>query len=233
MPLGESSFSLGAYVALYTTSGYDISPEGSGTKRVVPPSLAVDPAGIPSMAQTAFVGNPDEQRETTVVNAPASRWMSNRSAVLGAVNFSGAVKGIDVSTEVGVTLGVEAGSENGDDLRDHGVGKFPGFENDFWSDSVIADGIPGDEGSNKLYAKVSAKLNPLKKIDIEGTLSCVKPMETINGADIYGFGVNGAVYYSLTKYVKYLVKAGITSLLENASLDDPQYKLINRVEFKF
>jgi len=268
VPLGESGFSLGAYLAMYTASDegfYEIFIESPETQGIFQTNIAETP-GVHSAAQAAFAGNPADQDETMNARAPASKVLSSRKAVLGAVNFSGAVKGVAVFTEVGfasetgehaentmideinlanfyalggakyplgqITLGVEAGFENSGESIDNLADDFPGFENNFWFDSVIEEDIPGDELTNKLYAKVSASMQPAKKISVEGAFSCVKPVETLGETGTYGFEVNGAFYYSLANYVKYILKAGVASSLED-SVEDSQYKLMNRLEFKF
>jgi hypothetical protein len=67
---------------------------------------------------------------------------------------------------------------------------------------------------------------------VEGAFSCVKPVEDGGKTGPYGFEVNGTVSYSLANYVKYLIKAGVASW-EKDSIEDGQYRLINKLEFTF
>ena len=267
LPLGESSFSLGAYVALYTATVENILAESPKTVRGAQAPVSSAPTGVPFSAQAAFASTAEAPNAAERRYAPVVTGVNNRKAFLGAVNVSGAVKGVNVFTQIGfasesggptensaaaplnvtdfyasggakyrvgqVTLGVEAGFENGSDTIEAMTDNFPGFENDFWSDRMIEDALPGEQINNKLYARVSAQMNPLQKIDVAGALSCIKAIEAVNGASIYGVGVNGVLYYSLTSYLKYLFKAGVTSLIENASLGERQYKLMNQFEFRF
>jgi hypothetical protein len=131
-----------------------------------------------------------------------------------------------------VTLGVEAGFENGDEPIDDLTDNFSGFENDFEFDRLLEDDIPGDAFHNKLYAKLSAHMNPTEKIRIEGAFSCVKPVEDGGKMGPYGIEVNGTFYYSLADYITCLVKAGVASS-EDGSIEDNQYKVINKLEFRF
>ncbi len=272
MPLGESGFSVGAYLTMYTANDkemHEVFIERPGSQRAVQANIVETSEEVDGIDQAAFAWSSSDQNEamSPSTKTPVLKMSSNRSAVVGAVNFSGAVKGVDVFTEVGfasgtgesrgystaiedldgasfyalggakyplgqVTLGLEAGFENGDEPIDDLAGDFLGFEDNFWVDTIIEDGIPGDKLHDKLYAKVSASMSPTERMSVEGVFSCVKPIEDADGANTYGFEVNGAFSYSLASYVKYLIKAGVASL-ENASMEDSYYKVINKLEFDF
>jgi hypothetical protein len=268
MPLGESGFSLGAYLAMYTAddrSVYEQGIDNSTSQRIVPIPILEIPEEAGGIAQTTFVGSPSNQSKPMTTSAPVLQGINPRRAVAGAVNFSGVVRRFDVFTEVGlvgtgeqtvdtvaedmrvanfyalggaqynvgrVTLGVEAGFENGDEPIDEFTDNFSGFENDFEFDRLLEDDIPGDAFHNKLYAKLSAHMNPTEKIRIEGAFSCVKPVEDGGKMGPYGIEVNGTFYYSLADYITCLIKAGVTSS-EDDSIEDSQYKVINKLEFRF
>lgn len=268
MPLGESGFSFDAYLAMYTAGTdhvYEILPERSTPQGIVQIPVPEILEEVGNTAQATFVESPSGRSDPVTTYASVSKGMTPRSAVAGAVNFSGALRGVDVFTEVGfagtgedpgdtvaddlrvasfyalggakytvgqVTLGVEAGFENGDAPIDNLTENFSGFENDFEFDRLLEDGIPGDEFHNKLYAKLSAHLNPTEKIRVEGAFSCVKPVEDGSRTGSYGFEINGTFYYSLADYIKYLVKAGVASS-EDDFIEDSQYKIMNKLEFRF
>jgi len=267
MPLGESGFSLGAYLAMYgaDNSGAYETVNQHLNPQIVQTNIAEIPEVSGGIVQAAFVGDPAGYGEPMTVYVPASKLLSPGRAVVGAFNFSGDMKGVDVFTEVGfastgehtvstmvdemkmanfyalggakytvgqVTLGIEAGFENGNEPVDDLTNTFSGFENDFEFDNIIEDDIPGDELHNKFYAKVSARMNPMEKMSVEGAFSYVKSVEDGGKVGPYVFEVNGTLYYSLADYIKYLVKAGVVSS-EDSSIEDNQYKLLNKLEFRF
>jgi hypothetical protein len=130
-----------------------------------------------------------------------------------------------------VTLGVEAGFERGETFGPEANDSL-GFENDFWIEDLSTPenaepGIP----LNKVYATLSASMSPTERMMVEGAFSYVQPFEEGKQPSVSGLGVNGAFYYSLTHYLRYLVKAGISATTD--SLTDHQYKVTNQLEFSY
>jgi hypothetical protein len=64
---------------------------------------------------------------------------------------------------------------------------------------------------------------------IGGAFTHVQPLG--GSVESYGFEVDGAFYYSLTNYLKYLAKAGMSTLYN--SLEESQYRFINSLELTF
>jgi hypothetical protein len=173
--------------------------------------------GVDVFTEVGFAGTGEQTEETVTDDMRVANFYA-----LGGAKYT-----------VGqVTLGVEAGFENGDTPIDELAENFSGFENDFEFDRILEDGIPGDEFQNKLYAKLSAHMNPTRKIRVEGAFSCIKPVEDGGKTSPYGFEINGTFYYSLADYIKYLVKAGVASS-EDDFIEDTQYKVMNKLEFRF
>jgi hypothetical protein len=127
-----------------------------------------------------------------------------------------------------VTLGFEAGFENGEELME-GDGSL-GFEHDFLIENLLPETqFERQADADKVYASVSAKLSPTERMTIGGAFTHVQPLG--GSVESYGFEVDGAFYYSLTNYLKYLAKAGMSTLYN--SLEESQYRFINSLELTF
>lgn len=258
LPLGETGFSFGASLVMkaiemqtraYAESGQPVQP--------LPFDITAD---VPALGYAVSEGNLN-----ATLPAQAESPMSlfgKRNTVAGAVNVSGAVKGVNVFTEVGfvsgtdeyegtvmpgdvsasnfyaagganytvgqVTLGFEAGFENGEELLEDSSSL--GFENDFLIDNLLPETqIKGQAEANKVYASVSARLSPTERMTIGGAFTHIQPLG--QAGESYGFEVDGAFYYSLTNYLKYLAKAGMSTLYN--SFEESQYRFINSLELTF
>lgn len=250
VPLGESGFSVGAYVAMY-----------SGSDTVI------------QEAADASLGTLDPVGQTVEVIPSVPQVLGDVSVFLGSVNFSGAVGGADIFAEAGfatgtqdsavddaavegdlsgfyalgganfavgqITLGVEAAFGSGDDpgTADENEG-FLGVNNDFGYDLVLEDNLEANGLTNKIYGKLIAKLSPTEKVTLEGDLIYTVAVEdfvsphTGETADTYGFEVDVKVDYVIADYLTYVLNAGFLSP-DESYIDETQYSVMNRLEFSF
>jgi hypothetical protein len=263
-PLGETGFSLGASLIMQAVEMQTRASTESLQGNPEPPfSITADIPATLGYAIADIPGNISLQEQMDRDLMPSGVSLSGtRNTVAGALNVSGAVKGIQVFTEVGfasgteeyegpfingdvttsdfyavgganytvgqVTLGFEAGFENGEDLIEGSESL--GFENDFFVENLLPDPkFGGQTETDKVYASVSAKLSPTERMTIGGTFTYVQPLSA--SVEPYGFEVDGAFYYSLTNYLKYLAKAGMST--PSNSFEESQYKFINNLELTF
>lgn len=262
LPLGETGFAFGASLGMYVSRTLAMLHTSADTREQAAPEpnplSAFRNSSMMQFAWTGSSGSPSPASSRTI--SPVS---DLNHVVVGAVNVSGAVKGVNVFTEVGmtsrsqapalaeeatlanfyamgganytigqVTLGVEAGFENGETVLETAMSESLGFEHDFWVDSQVeSDNASAQPSKNTIYTKVSARMSPTERMTVEGALSYLHPLEEKNAAPTPGFEVNGAFYYSLTNYLKYLVKAGMSSTVE--TWQDSQYTVTNQLEFSF
>jgi hypothetical protein len=261
LPLGETGFSLGASVVMQAAhtprqaySDVSLRPGQSGLS-----FTAEIPATLGYATTAGSASDSMMPADSGTEHSPVSL-LTTRNTVAGAVNVSGFVKGFKVFTEVGfaagtqeyegavstrdattsnfyasggadysvgqVTLGFEAGFENGEELVESGESL--GFENDFFIEDLLPD-MQSQPSTDRVYASVSAKLSPTERMMIEGAFKYIQPLQ--EPAEAYGFEVDGAFYYSLTNYLSYLVKAGMSTIYN--SIEDYQYRVTNEVELTF
>lgn len=255
LPLGETGFSLGASLGMYASSAVTWAKRTFDPRQFNLENLFNGTDAPVRAAYTTSAGQTDALSLSSLSSG-------QKNAVLGTVNVTGAVKGIDVFTELGfasgtqeqhgnipaedlmmanfyalggakyrvgqVTLGLEAGFES---QVEEGSSDSLGFENDFLIDNLLEGDLQEDPAHDKVYATVSASMMPLERMSVEGAFSYIQPFQDGRTADIYGFEVDGAFRYSLTNYLKCLVKAGAASLID--SWENTQYKVINQIELTY
>jgi hypothetical protein len=240
MPLGESGFNIGAYVAMYSASDIILLAEVEATDTVVTITPAVTggySAFLGSVEFSGTVGSIDVYSEAgfaagsvdvanEITRATAEQDLSGFYALGGASFAMGSL-----------TLGVEAGFGTGDDpdTDDEDEG-FLGFNNDFGFDMIIEDDLTGDGLSNKMYAKLTVGLSPTEKMDVEGHLIYVAPVEDVAGVDgktvdSYGIEVNSAVTYKLADSLSYILEGAFASLEEDWLGESSAFQFMNRLEF--
>ena len=259
LPLGESGFSLGASLGMYASSAFKWAKHTFDPRRFDLENLF---DGTGASAHTAYAASgtqADDLSASTMTVGPqqavvgtmhvtgavkgidvftkvgfASGTQDQRSEImtdeLPVANFY-ALGG--AKYRIGqVTLGLEAGFENGTDLIEEDSSDSLGFENDFLIDTLLeSDAVSEHSPDNTAYAALSAAMNPTEQMTVEGAFRYIQPFHDGKTTDIYGFEVDGAFRYSLTNYLKCLVKAGMATL--NDSWENSQYKVINQIELTY
>ncbi len=259
LPLGETGFSFGASVLMHAVQ-MQRRADAELVRNLSASRLSIN-AEMPVMTGYAVSPDPGNQLSLQAgddILQSSTSLSGTRNTVAGAVNVSGDVNGVQVFTEVGfvsgseeyegvvlmndatasnfyavgganytvgqVTLGFEAGFENGEELLEGNASL--GFEHDFLVENVQPDVQPAND---KVYASVSAKLSPTERMTIGGAFKYIQPLSAT--FEPYGFAVDGAFYYSLTSYLQYLAKAGVSTPFN--SIEESQYKFINSLELTF
>lgn len=254
VPLGESGFTVGAYLAMYAAS-----------------DAVLREATDPSITDIQLVDPVASTYEITYA-LPVSEVLGDRSAFLGSLHLSGNAGGASVFAETGfaagtedyvaenaaverdlsgfyalggadftvgqMTVGIEAGFGTGDDTgtSDENEG-FLGFNNDFGFDEIIEDELASDGLSNKIYGKLKASLSPSEKISLDAAVSYVAPVEDVEGAngtvDTYGFEFNGTMKYKLADNLTYKIMGAVASLEEDWQGESSAFQFQNALTFSF
>lgn len=190
----------------------------SGTRSTVAGAVNVsgDVKGVQVFTEVGFVSGADVYDDEILLENEAAT-ASNFYAVGGA-NYT-----------VGqVTFGFEAGFENGEDVLEENTSL--GFENDFFLENLLPEShMEQQHAQDKVYASVSAKLSPTERMTLGGAFTYIQPLR--RAIEPYGFEVDGAFYYSLSRYLKYLAKAGLS--LPSSANEEHQYKIMNGLEVSF
>ncbi|PID58331.1 hypothetical protein CSB45_04495 [candidate division KSB3 bacterium] len=238
MPLGESGFTVGTYLAGYFASDIIIQEAEEGDSTAVPPVAAVPEIKGDS---TVFLGslNLSGTAGSFDVFAETGFASGTDDTVSGEIDLSGFYLLGGFSMPVGtMTLGVETGFGTGNDPDTSDNEGFLGVNNDFGIDMIIEDALTDDGLSNKMYAKLSLSASPTEKMGLDTNFVYVAPVEDVDGVngttvDSYGFEVNGSMNYKLADNLKYILEVAFASLEEDWLGESSAYKTMNRLEFKF
>jgi hypothetical protein len=222
VPLGESGFEIGTYLAMYAAS-----------------DAVLRAASGPSITDIQLIDPATSTYEITYA-LPTTRVLGDRSVFLGSVSLAGNAGGANVFAEAGfaagtedyvadnaaverdlsgfyalggadfsfgqMTIGIEAGFGTGDDAgtSDENEG-FLGFNNDFGLGEIIEDELAGGLG-NKIYGKLTANLSPTEKMSLNAQAIYVAAPEEFAGVDgkmvdTYGFEFNSTMTYKMADYL--------------------------------
>jgi hypothetical protein len=230
MPLGESGFSLGAYVAAYL--GADLVFEEAADE--LPAVMGDRNVFLGAVEFSGTVSSLDIYSE--VGFATGKEGPSDAE-----IDLSGFYAMGGASFALGqVTLGVEGGFASGDDdpTDDEDTG-FTAVNSDFWLGQILHDEelivrTNGSGGglSNLIYAQATADVSPSEKLDVSAGAIYLAPVEEVGGADSYGFEFFGSTSYQLAEMLKYNFYFGYAVPNEDF-LEDNKYQFTNRLEFAF